>query len=225
MVILCSAKHPKSDYMELNRELIRRINDDSLVKDTGTLVRSYAANLGFFTEQQFIDLITHKVVLDAGSGYGYLAKECWRRNIPAEIVSLNPRLGKRKYRVLERQSTHEHSRTKEIFCTGDEIQMAQEAHDRFTVAGIAQMLPIRAGVIDVILDNNGALYYAKDQAEIAQIAKEYLRVLETSGKLRTTVIYDRIEPVMGIFTHLGGHITYASQQLRVNTLAFEVVKL
>lgn len=209
--------------MESNHESTRRIYDDSLVKDTGTFVEGYASSLGFCTEQ-FIHFITNKLVLDAGSGYGYLAKECWRRIIPTEIISLNPRLSKRKYRVLEKQSTHRHPRTGGVFCTGQEIQMAQQAHDTFAVAGIAQMLPIRTGVIDIILDNNGALYYARDQEEITQAAKEYFRVLKIGGKFRATVTYNRIEPTIEIFTRLGGDVTYVSQQLGVNTLAFEVVK-
>lgn len=207
-----------------HQDLITRVFDDSRVKDTGTFIRGYTDSLGFSSEKQFLQFIAKKLILDVGSGYGYLAKECWLRIIPTEIISLNPRLSQERYRALEKQSTHRHPRTKEVFCTGQEIPMAQKSHDSFAVAGIAQMLPIRTGVINAVLDNNGALYYAKDQEEVIQAATEYLRVLEVGGKLRVTVPYSKIESTIEIFASLGGNITYVSQQLRVNTLAFEVVK-
>lgn len=165
-----------SKELVLSDYLRRKVSSFQVV-DTMGGVPAYKNNLCFQNEEDLINYIAGKRVLDVGSGFGGLAKDCRLREIDTEIISLNPRLAIPSCRRQEREST-------QVCVPIDKRMEVQMAHDRGAVSAFAQFLPFSAETFDVVLDSCGALFFATRQDERIQALQEYWRVLRSGGKFR-----------------------------------------
>jgi SAM-dependent methyltransferase len=144
------------------------------VKQTWSGISSYAENLGYQDEQDFIKELEGKTVLDLGSGLGGLAKSAHMQGVKTRICSVNPTLRFPHSRVEEKAAAREwygilnsglnvdyYPRepdwlTKLIDrAKGFERKSfgtAQEYHDQRAVAAFAHALPFLKDSFDLIVD-------------------------------------------------------------------------
>jgi SAM-dependent methyltransferase len=152
-------------------------------KDTWRGIGGYTTELGFTTEQEFIDYITHRNVADVGSGLGGLAVEAALRGIDSHISSINPSIGREWFREWQlKQLTNTFGKQ----YTPEQIQAAIAVHDKSAYIALAHNIPLPDDSQDVVLDNTAITYYADNIGEVRykKSLEEMLRIVKQGGKIR-----------------------------------------
>lgn len=148
------------------------------VAETGRFIDQYADELGYSDEGELIADITGKKVLDLGSGTGTFAKDVADRGINCEVVSVNPRLSKQSFRIIEKRSTNidfPHSR-----------ETVQKIHNKTALAAFAHNLPFPDETFDLLFDNQAVSRSSRKPETLVfkEAVKEMYRVLKRGGQIR-----------------------------------------
>lgn len=152
---------------------------------------AYERALGFSREQ-----LIGKTVLDLGSGAtNRFARELEQAGIDVDVVSLNPDLSRPSY--LESMSKNNSFQRK-----------------LKNVAGIAQQLPFKDEVFDMIVGFRSVTYNAETERDIKSWVSEIKRTLKSRGEARISPVLD----------HGEGRTTWLIKNIAENIgLSFSVV--
>lgn len=151
-------------------------------------VKDYVTKMGFKDNPDFLlHLPPDSMVLDLGSGKGFLAKELFVLRPDLTTISINPALAQKDF-ALEQKL--EFLTSKKI-TTGVNPEpwgiavftpittiKAQVKHDKFAVAAINPRLPFKNETFEVVLDAMASLYYGWDEEAKTT---EIVRVLKPRG--------------------------------------------
>jgi SAM-dependent methyltransferase len=138
-----------------------------------------------------------QTVLDAGSGYGGLAKSAAAEGMQTRIVSLNPRL-----RDKERKAREEEATTKLLLrtyphLTPEDLKRIQRIHDRGLVTDFAHdMRRVPSNRFGLVIDYVAVSSYMPVGGDeiYKRYIQELLRVLTPGGE---ALIYDHKDTALG----------------------------
>lgn len=134
------------------------------------------ANFFKMSENDFISLISNKSILDLGSGWGDLAKECSLKEIPTKVTSVNPRLALSDFRAKEKKMTEK------IVGEEDLAKKVQIVHDERALSAFAQGLPFKDEGFDLVFDVLGPSFYSDDE-NFREVTQEMYRITKKKGQI------------------------------------------
>lgn len=191
-------------------EKVFRYDEPGSPLETAGAWSTLVKQLHFTDEQEFIDFIEKRKVLDVGSGMGGLFKEAKYRGVEANIFNVNPRFADPEIRALDHEAFVE-MLTEHTQKRPENIDEVNRQHDRATVSAFSNALPFANASFERIIDNKGAVYHALFEDDIttgilfskfkpnekvlSATLDEYQRLLKPGGKARIGGIHFHLEVV------------------------------
>ncbi|MCX6816337.1 MAG: hypothetical protein NTZ93_00455 [Candidatus Beckwithbacteria bacterium] len=144
-----------------------------------------ALDLGFADEEELIQYLQNKKVLDVGSGFNGLAIGSILKGVSTDIISVTPRKRDPNFQVYMRKLLESEDEYR-VYSREEKDKAIKESMQKTYFMFAHDLSFFKDESFDVVIDNAASFYYARNDEVLLlrQGLREELRVLRQGGTIR-----------------------------------------